>query len=178
MVEKPLTHSRRKVNPNLEKMKPELRQLEEQYVTIIHFWHMISFRCRFTIYNFTNMKRMSYYPLNQPVTGLVTESDDIDRTCIQSVTGTSTIIPTATIVERSEAGTPILESTDYPYLPPIPHLSKGYGASWTYMITMKTPSHHVSLTNVVTFTHFLIALLSLYQHNRISHLFGHIFNIS
>jgi serine/threonine kinase 32 len=35
MVEKPLTHSKRKANPNLEKMKPELRQLEEQYV-IIH----------------------------------------------------------------------------------------------------------------------------------------------
>lgn len=30
MVEKPLTHSKRKVNPDLEKMKPELRQLEEQ----------------------------------------------------------------------------------------------------------------------------------------------------
>ena len=32
MVEKPLTHSKRKVNPDLEKMKPELRQMEEQYV--------------------------------------------------------------------------------------------------------------------------------------------------
>lgn len=32
MVEKPLTHSKRKVNPDLDKMKPELRQLEEQYV--------------------------------------------------------------------------------------------------------------------------------------------------
>jgi serine/threonine kinase 32 len=32
MVEKPLTHSKRKANPDLEKMKPELRQLEEQYV--------------------------------------------------------------------------------------------------------------------------------------------------
>ena len=30
MVEKPLTHSKRKVNPDLEKMTPELRQLEEQ----------------------------------------------------------------------------------------------------------------------------------------------------
>ncbi len=30
MVEKPLTHSKRKANPDLEKMKPELRQLEEQ----------------------------------------------------------------------------------------------------------------------------------------------------
>ena len=36
MVEKPLTHSKRKANPDLEKMKPELRQLEEQYVTTYH----------------------------------------------------------------------------------------------------------------------------------------------
>lgn len=35
MVEKPLTHSRRKANPDLEKMKPELRQLEEQYVILL-----------------------------------------------------------------------------------------------------------------------------------------------
>jgi serine/threonine kinase 32 len=34
MVEKPLTHSKRKANPDLEKMKPELRQLEEQYVLV------------------------------------------------------------------------------------------------------------------------------------------------
>ncbi len=33
MVEKPLTHQKRKqLHPDLEKMKPELRQLEEQYV--------------------------------------------------------------------------------------------------------------------------------------------------
>lgn len=34
MVEKPLTHSKRKQNPDLEKMKPELRQLEEQCVQL------------------------------------------------------------------------------------------------------------------------------------------------
>ena len=32
MVEKPLTHQKRKQHPDLEKMKPELRQLEEQCV--------------------------------------------------------------------------------------------------------------------------------------------------
>jgi serine/threonine kinase 32 len=32
LAEKPLTHTKRKANPDLEKMKPELRQLEEQYV--------------------------------------------------------------------------------------------------------------------------------------------------
>ena len=66
------------------------------------------------------MKRMSYYPHNQPVIELGTESDDTERTCTQSVTGTNTIIPTATIVERSQAGTPMLESTDYRHLPTIP----------------------------------------------------------
>jgi hypothetical protein len=30
MVEKPLTHTKRKANPDLAKMKPEVRQLEEQ----------------------------------------------------------------------------------------------------------------------------------------------------
>lgn len=44
MVEKPLTHSKRKANQNLEKMKPGLRQLEEQYVTPLFIRHMISFR--------------------------------------------------------------------------------------------------------------------------------------
>jgi serine/threonine kinase 32 len=36
LAEKPLTHTKRKANPDLEKMKPELRQLEEQYVLANH----------------------------------------------------------------------------------------------------------------------------------------------
>jgi serine/threonine kinase 32 len=36
MVEKPLTHSKRKTNTDLHKLKPELRQLEEQYVSPFH----------------------------------------------------------------------------------------------------------------------------------------------
>jgi len=34
MVEKPLTHSKRKTITDLDKLKPELRQLEEQYVVL------------------------------------------------------------------------------------------------------------------------------------------------
>ena len=34
MVEKPLTHTKRKANVDLDKLKPELRQLEEQCVNI------------------------------------------------------------------------------------------------------------------------------------------------
>jgi len=109
MVEKPLTHSKRKANLNIEKMKPELRQLEEQ----------------FTVYNYTNMRRMSYYPHNQPVIALGTESNDTERTYAQqSVTGTT--LPTTTIIERSQAGTPMLESTGCHHPPPI---SKGYVVS-------------------------------------------------
>ncbi|KAF8150615.1 kinase-like domain-containing protein [Crassisporium funariophilum] len=111
MVEKPLTHSKRKANPDLEKMKPELRQLEEQ----------------FTVYDFSNMKRMSYYPHNQPIVALGTESDNTDRTLAQSATGT--IIPTATIVERSQAGSPMLESSDRHQLPRLPHSTHGYAVS-------------------------------------------------
>ncbi|KAG2017923.1 AGC/NDR protein kinase [Coprinopsis cinerea AmutBmut pab1-1] len=86
MVEKPLTHSKRKANPDLEKMKPELRQLEEQ----------------FTVYDFTSSKRLSYYPHNQPIVALTgTESGDTDRTLA------GTIIATQTMVERSQAGSPI-----------------------------------------------------------------------
>ena len=40
MVEKPLTHSKRKAHPDLEKMKPELRQMEEQYVTLDPFYSL------------------------------------------------------------------------------------------------------------------------------------------
>ncbi|KJA22936.1 hypothetical protein HYPSUDRAFT_201752 [Hypholoma sublateritium FD-334 SS-4] len=109
MVEKPLTHSKRKANPDLEKMKPELRQLEEQ----------------FTVYDFSNMKRMSYYPHNQPIVAIGTESDD--RTIAHSLTGT--IIPTATVVDRSLAGSPMLESNNQQHLPPIPNGTHGYVAS-------------------------------------------------
>ncbi|KAF8640281.1 hypothetical protein AX16_010176 [Volvariella volvacea WC 439] len=95
MVEKPLTHTKRKANTDLDKLKPELRQLEEQ----------------FTVYDFTNPNRKSYYPHNQPV---VTGSDaDPDRTLAQSTTGT--IVPNATIVERSLAGSPALDTINgYP----------------------------------------------------------------
>ncbi|ESK82607.1 agc yank protein kinase [Moniliophthora roreri MCA 2997] len=91
MVEKPLTHTKRKVNTadpaGLEKLRPELRQLEEQ----------------FTVYDYIRMKRVSYYPHNQPVVTLTGEADT-DRTLALSQTGT--IQPTATIAERSQAPSP------------------------------------------------------------------------
>ncbi|KAH7907274.1 kinase-like domain-containing protein [Hygrophoropsis aurantiaca] len=89
MVEKPLTHTKRKANPDIAKMKPELRQLEEQ----------------FTVYDFMSSKRRSYYPHNQPITTMVRSSESEPTPVVQSVTGT--LLPTATIVDRSQAGSPI-----------------------------------------------------------------------
>ncbi|KAI0707121.1 kinase-like protein [Earliella scabrosa] len=76
MVEKPLTHSKRKQNPDLEKMKPELRQLEEQ----------------FTIYDFSKNRRISYYPHNQPITNTVHGVDESDPGLVQSMTNTATVV--------------------------------------------------------------------------------------
>ncbi|KAF9223527.1 kinase-like protein [Gyrodon lividus] len=110
MVEKPLTHSKRKVNLNLDKMKPELRQLEEQ----------------FTIYDFMSSKRRTYYPHNQPITTVARSSESDQTTVIQSQT--NTLQPTATIAEytmaeRSLAGSPAPETTWQQNMPPIPLVS-------------------------------------------------------
>ncbi|EGN98970.1 hypothetical protein SERLA73DRAFT_181726 [Serpula lacrymans var. lacrymans S7.3] len=102
MVEKPLTHSKRKTNVDLQKMKPELRQLEEQ----------------FTIYDFVSSRRKSYYPHNQPITTIVRGSDAEPMTVVQSTTGT--LLPTATIVERSQAGSPTQEFSISQHTPHLP----------------------------------------------------------
>ncbi len=91
MVEKPLTHSKRKAHPDLEKMKPELRQLEEQ----------------FTVYDFSKNNRISYYPHNQPLVNRVSHSDDDPTAVMQSAT--NTLQPAATIIDRSTAGSPTPE---------------------------------------------------------------------
>ncbi|TFL03995.1 kinase-like domain-containing protein [Pterulicium gracile] len=80
MVEKPLTHTKRKANADLDKLRPELRQLEEQ----------------FTVYDFTRSRRQSYYPHNLPVTKMGTETTWTDSRA-------DTLIPTASMVEPSRA---------------------------------------------------------------------------
>ncbi|KAF8638316.1 hypothetical protein AX17_002336 [Amanita inopinata Kibby_2008] len=97
MAEKPLTHSKRKANPDLEKMRPELRQLEEH----------------FTVYDHTSSQRLTYYPHNQPV-GRSGSSDASERTVVHSTTGT--LIPNATIVERSQGSSPGCETQDCHYI--------------------------------------------------------------
>ncbi|KIK54540.1 hypothetical protein GYMLUDRAFT_1022588 [Collybiopsis luxurians FD-317 M1] len=79
MVEKPLTHTKRKANVDMEKLKPEMRQLEEQ----------------FTIYDFDRTRRKSYYPQNLPLSSVTA-----------SQTESLQLQPTATIAEPSRAGSP------------------------------------------------------------------------
>lgn len=48
---------------------------------------------------------MSYYPHNQPIVTVGRDSDDDPTTVMHTPTGS--LVPTATIVERSLAGTPV-----------------------------------------------------------------------
>ncbi|GBE88280.1 kinase-like protein [Sparassis latifolia] len=87
MVERPLTHSRRKAHPNLEKMKPEMRQLVEQ----------------FTVYDYSKTKRISYYPHNEPI---ITAGHTIDTEPEPvMLSATNSVQPTESIVERSHVNT-------------------------------------------------------------------------
>ncbi|GJE99918.1 kinase-like protein [Phanerochaete sordida] len=88
MVEKPLTHSKRKANPDLEKMKPELREMEEQ----------------FTVYDSTKNNRQSYYPHNQRIVTSVTSSDDDELGAVLQ-SATNTLLPAATL-DRTSASSP------------------------------------------------------------------------
>jgi len=95
MVEKPLTHTKRKANTDLDKLKPELRHLEEH----------------FTVYDFSRSKRISYYPHNQPI-GKETETEPANV----GQTTTVGLMPTATIAERSRTASPVDGSPS----PPVP----------------------------------------------------------
>lgn len=126
MVEKPLTHSKRKQNPDLEKMKPELRQLEEQYVPSPHLLSVIFIGFhRFTLYDFSKTKRISYYPHNQPITNGIHQEESEPSEIIPSTT--NTLIPTSTVLDRSRPTSPINEDDGLQYThthPPIPSMSE------------------------------------------------------
>ncbi|KAF9265778.1 kinase-like protein [Marasmius fiardii PR-910] len=92
MVEKPLTHSKRKANVDLDKLGPELRQLEE----------------KFTVYDCTRSTRNSYYPHNQPIS--ISGDVDADRTLLNHSQDESSIQPTATIAEQSRTSSTINHS--------------------------------------------------------------------
>jgi len=80
MVEKTLTHSQRKKNVDVDKMKPEYRMLEEQ----------------FTVYDHTKPQRTSYYPHNQPI---VLNKGESESYVIPSAT--NTVVPNQTYLGRS-----------------------------------------------------------------------------
>ena len=81
MVEKTLTHSQRKKNIDVDKMKPEYRTLEEQ----------------FTVYDYASQHRTSYYPHNQPI---VVGKGDRGSFAIPSAS--NTVVPNQTYLERSQ----------------------------------------------------------------------------
>ncbi|KAI0267671.1 kinase-like protein [Gloeopeniophorella convolvens] len=87
MAEKPLTHHKRKANP--EKMKPEMRQLEVD----------------FTVYDFERTARQSYYPLNQPITAAHSHESHGDQMLVLP-SQTNTCVQTSTIVNPSRPPTP------------------------------------------------------------------------
>ena len=80
MVEKTLTHSQRKKNVDIDKMKPEYRVLEEQ----------------FTVYDYTKKQRTSYYPHNESI---VVSNAEGESCIIPS--STNTVVPNQTYLERS-----------------------------------------------------------------------------
>lgn len=81
MVEKTLTHSQRKKNIDVDKMKPEYRMLEEQ----------------FTVYDHASQHRTSYYPHNQPI---VVGKGERESYVIPSAS--NTVVPNQTYLERSQ----------------------------------------------------------------------------
>ena len=81
MVEKTLTHSQRKKNIDVDKLKPEYRMLEEQ----------------FTVYDYASQHRTSYYPHNQPI--VVSKSD---RGSFALPSASNTVVPNQTYLERSQ----------------------------------------------------------------------------
>lgn len=72
---------------------------------------------RFTVYDFSQSKRMSYYPHNQPIVNAGHEREDELARVSQSAN--NTLLPTATIGERSLAGSPPPDMS-VPYMPPLP----------------------------------------------------------
>ena len=127
MVEKPLTHhKRKKANMNPEKMKPEMRQLEEQYVetfVVCAGCSPVRIYCRFTVYDHLESKRMSYYPHNQTLVNNVSRGEDDEDPAPVVQSATNTLLPTATIVDRSAAGSPTPEQQPPPMINTIPRTS-------------------------------------------------------
>jgi serine/threonine kinase 32 len=86
LAEKPLTHHKRKANP--EKMKPEMRQLEDS----------------FTVYDFERTGRRSYYPLNEPL-GAHHDGRTGSRPTFSSASSSNTYVQSGTTTSQSRSST-------------------------------------------------------------------------
>ncbi|KAI0300760.1 kinase-like protein [Russula brevipes] len=86
LAEKPLTAHKRKANP--EKMKPDMRQLEND----------------FTVYDFERTGRRSYYPLNEPL-GAQHSHDGHVKPMSSSSSHTNTCVQTSTATTHSRSST-------------------------------------------------------------------------
>ncbi|KAH9998812.1 kinase-like domain-containing protein [Russula compacta] len=86
LAQKPLTHHKRKANP--EKMKPEMRQLENDFI----------------VYDFEKTGRRSYYPHNE---SLVSQHscDSHSRPTLSSSSHTNTYVQSATATTHSHSST-------------------------------------------------------------------------
>ncbi|KAH9954282.1 kinase-like protein [Russula dissimulans] len=87
LAEKPLTHHKRKANP--EKMKPEMRQLEDE----------------FTVYDFEKSNRRSYYPLNEPFASKHSHDGNSMSGTYSSSSQTNTCVQTSTASTQSHSST-------------------------------------------------------------------------
>jgi serine/threonine kinase 32 len=85
LAEKPLTHHKRKANP--EKMKPEMRQLEDNFM----------------VYDFERTVRQSYYPLNEHLIARHSR-DGQTRPVLASQTNSS--MQTSTLHNSSRSSSP------------------------------------------------------------------------
>lgn len=86
MAEKPLTHHKRKANP--EKMKPDMRQLEDN----------------FTVYDFERTPRRSYYPRNQHITTVHSQGSADNAVPMLALSSqTNTYVQTSTASGRSRS---------------------------------------------------------------------------
>ncbi|EIM91142.1 kinase-like protein [Stereum hirsutum FP-91666 SS1] len=129
-VEKPLKHKKPAANrPDPERMRPELRQLEEQ----------------FTMYDFTTTTRRSYYPMNEPIVATKDGEDD-GTILVQSRTGTMEQESRVMVRSRPPSpqfvnaiGHPISFANGYPN-GPVQHPSRAHSHSRTPSQTSSHPS--------------------------------------
>lgn len=129
-VEKPLKHKKPSANrPDPERMRPELRQLEEQ----------------FTMYDFTTTTRRSYYPMNEPIVATKDGEDD-GTILVQSRTGTMEQESRVMVRSRPPSpqfvnaiGHPISFANGYPNVP-VQHPSRAHSHSRTPSQASSHPS--------------------------------------